>query len=157
MLPNNQGKLRTQIAIIEREMNSDEFDHMNVGFDQNTIANGVEIQNSDRFTFVALANEKFIGCASGLAYKNGDTYNGWFYLTDLFLEQAYRSQRIGTQLLQTLEQRLLPIGINKMWTWTAGYEAPEFYMKQGYEIFAEMDNWYSNGDSRIGLQKQLTQ
>ncbi len=42
-----------------------------------------------------------------------------------------------------------------MWTWTAGYEAPGFYLKHGYEVFCEMPDYYSSGHSRIGLRKAL--
>jgi ribosomal protein S18 acetylase RimI-like enzyme len=112
-------------------------------------------QNSERFGFVAMDGEKFIGCVSGLAYKNGDQYNGWCYLTDLFVEKEYRSLGIGAGLLQMLENELRQHDIHQIWTWTAGYEAPGFYKRQGYEIFAEMENWYSSGDSQVGLRKKL--
>ncbi len=97
----------------------------------------------------------FIGVASGLAYKNGNAYNGWFYLTDLYVDKAYRHQGIGSQLLAALEGKILALGIDKIWTWTAAYEAPEFYQHHHYRIFAEMENWYSSGQSRIGMRKDL--
>ena len=46
---------------------------------------------------------------------------------------------LGSKLLKILEEQVLEIGVNCIWTWTAGYEAPKFYQKQGYEIFAEME------------------
>lgn len=145
------------IELIERDMTPSELKRMNMGFDENAIDNGVIPQGDQRFGYVAMDGEKFIGCISCLVCKNGDQFNGWCYLTDLFVEREYRSQRIGTTLLQMLEKKLLQHGITQAWTWTAGYEAPEFYKKQGYEIFAEMENWYSNGASRIGLKKKLEQ
>ena len=30
-----------------------------------------------------------------------------------------------------------------------------FTEKQGYQIFAEMENWYSDGSSMFGLRKNL--
>jgi GNAT superfamily N-acetyltransferase len=132
-----------------------ELARMNAGFDENTLEHGVEIQSSERFGFVAIDGTKFVGCSSGLAYKNGAEYSGWFYLTDLFVEQEYRLQGIGAKLLGALEAKLLKHGINKIWTWTAGYEGPQFYKSQGYKVFAEMEGWYSSGDSRIGLRKAL--
>ena len=126
------------------------------GFDENTIDNGVEIQSSSRHSYTALAENKFIGCSSGLAYKNGDQYSGWFYLTDLFVEKQYRSQGLGAKLLRALEKEIISIGVKNIWTWTAGYEAPEFYQKLGYEIFTQMENWYSDGSSRVGFRKNLS-
>lgn len=127
---------------------------INAGFDEHSAENGVECQSSERIGFVALDGDRFIGSSSGLACKNGSEYSGWFYLTNLFVEKAYRSQGLGSQLLGALEEKLLDLGINKIWTWTAAHEGPEFYKKHGYQVFAEMQNWYSNGDSRIGMRKE---
>jgi ribosomal protein S18 acetylase RimI-like enzyme len=144
-----------EINIIEREMTPVEFARMNAGFDENTLDNGVVIQSSERMGLVALDGDAFAGCVSGLAYKNGDAYSGWFYLTDLFVENAYRRQGLGAALLTTLEGKIRNCGIDKIWTWTAGYEGPGFYKKQGYTVFAELENWYSTGHSRVGMRKRL--
>ena len=144
-----------KISILDREMTSAEYERMRNGFDEYTLDKGVEIQRSDRYSFVAMDGDTFIGCSSGLAYKNGVAYSGWFYLSDLYVEKAYRSQGLGAQLLRALEQKIATIGVRNIWTWTAGYEAPVFYQKQGYVIFTEMENWYSDGSSRIGLRKKL--
>ncbi len=141
--------------IVEREMTTQEFERMKLGFDEHTLDNKVEIQSAERFGFVAMDGKTFIGCSSGLAYKNGEDFSGWFYLTDLFVEKAYRFHGLGAKLLEALEEKIIAIGIKQIWTWTAGYEAPKFYLKQGYEIFAELENWYSDGSSRVGLKKRL--
>lgn len=144
------------IRIENREMTDQEFERMKAGFDEHTLENGVAIQSADRFGFVAIAGDTFIGCSSGLAYKNDKVYSSWFYLTDLFVEKAYRFQSVGANLLANLEKEITTQGIQHIWTWTAGYEAPAFYQKQGYEIFAEMENWYSDGSARVGLRKKLS-
>lgn len=143
------------ITIIERDMTEVELARMNAGFDEYARDHDVAIQDSDRYGYVALDGDAFIGCSSGLAYKNGETYNGWFYLTDLFVEKDYRSQGIGSKLLKALEDMIYRRGVRKIWTWTAGYEAPAFYKKQSYEVFAELENWYSNGASRVAMRKTL--
>ena len=91
-----------EIRIIERDTTSAELERINAGFDEHAVDNGVEIQSSVRIGFIALDGEKFIGCASGLAYKNGIEYSSWFYLTDLFVEKEYRLQGIGSKLLKVL-------------------------------------------------------
>lgn len=143
------------IAVIERDMTSAELERMNAGFDENTVDNAVAIQTSDRIGFVAMDGERFIGCASGLAHKNGSEFSGWFYLTDLFVEKEYRRRGIGAALLGSLEERLRTRRIHRIWTWTAGYEAPGFYERQGYSAFAELESWYSNGCSRIAYRKEI--
>jgi len=145
----------TNVSILNREMTDVEFERMKQGFNENSIEKGVEAQAADRIGFVAEVDDEFIGGSSGLAYKNGDLYSGWFYLTDLFVEKEYRLNRVGQQLLSSLEAIIKSKEIYNIWTWTAGYEAPEFYVKQGYHSFAEMKQWYSDGSSRIGLKKRL--
>jgi len=144
-----------KITIVNREMTDEEFMFMKSGFDEHTLDNGVQVQRADRYGFVANCGSKFIGASSGLAYKNGENYSGWFYLTDLFVEKAYRSQGLGASLLKALEEAITVFGVKHIWTWTAGYEAPKFYQKQGYEIFASLENWYSDGSSKVALRKEI--
>ena len=121
-------------------MTQAEFARMNAGFDEYTIEHGNPLQTSERYGFAALDGELFVGCATGLAYKNGAAYNGWFYLTDLFIEKPYRRQGLGANLLGQLENRIAALGIRHIWTFTAGYEAPGFYLKQGYSVIFEQEN-----------------
>jgi len=146
----------TTIHFIERAMTEAEFARMNAGFDEHTIEHGNPVQTSERYGFVALDSDIFVGCASGLAYKNGLEFNGWFYLSDLFVEKEYRGRRLGATLLRRLEARIAMLGVRSLWTQTAGYEAPEFYKKQGYEVVFEQENWYASGHSRVHLRKTLT-
>jgi len=143
------------ITLINRDITAKELARIKAGFDENSLDNAVEIQTADRYGFAAQDGETFIGCSSGLAYKNGDEYSGWFYLTDLFVEKNYRGRGVGADLLRSLEEVIAKLGVTNIWTWTAGYEAPAFYQKQGYEVFAEMEDWYSDGSSRVGLRKRL--
>ena len=76
----------------------------------------------------------------------------WFFLSDLWLEKEYRGRGTGAKLLQKLETKVFELGIA---TWTAGFEAPLFYKRQGYEIFGELGDYYPMGQSRIGLKKVL--
>jgi ribosomal protein S18 acetylase RimI-like enzyme len=144
------------IKIVTRGLSSIELERVHAGFDQNAIDQHVEVQSSDRFGTVALDGDHFVGAASGLAYKNNTTYNGWFYLTDLFVEKPYRRRGIGAELLTALEHALRAHGVRNVWTWTAEYEAPTFYKKLGYAVFAVLENYYSNGETRIGMRKVIT-
>ena len=145
-----------KINIVNREMTSEEIEQMNSGFDKLSLEEGVEIESSDKFSFVALNGNTFIGCSSGLAYKNGENYSGWFFLTDLFVEKEYRSMGLGTKLLKTIEEKAVTVGVKHVWLWTSGYEAVKFYQRQEYKKFTEMENWYSDGSSRVGLRKNLS-
>ena len=144
-----------KISIVNREISSKEFKRMNLGFDELSLEEGLEIESSDRFSFVASKENVFIGCSSGLAYKNGENYSGWFFLTDLFVEKEYRSKGLGTKLLKSTEEQAKGIGVKHIWLWTSGDKALKFYERQNYKRFAEMENWYSDGSSRVGLRKDL--
>ncbi len=145
-----------KINIVNREMTPEELEQVDAGFNKLSLEEGVALESSDRISFVALNENAFIGCSSGLAYKNGADYSGWFYLTDLFVEKEYRSQGLGTELLKALEEQARSIGVKYIWLWTSGAEALKFYRRQGYYIFTEMEYWYSDGSSRVGLRKNLS-
>jgi len=144
-----------EINIINREMTTDEVDQMNVGFDQLSLEEDVALESSDRLSFVAMKDGIFIGCASGLANKNGENYSGWFFLADLYVKKKYRSKGIGFELLKALEAKAISIGVKYIWLWTSGEKALRFYARYGYHKFTEMENWYSDGSSRVGLRKNL--
>ncbi len=143
------------IRIVNREMTSEEIKQMDLGFEELMLEEGLAIESSNRFSFVAVQGNNFIGCSSGLALKNGEQYSGWFFLTDLFVKKEYRSQGLGTKLLKSTEEQAISIGLKHIWLWTSGDKALRFYQRQAYRKFAEMENWYSDGSSRIGLRKNL--
>lgn len=139
------------IHYIERDMTDEEFAQINTGFDQHGLEFGNPPTITKRYGFVVMDGEKFIGCVSGLV---NDSYH-WFYLTDLFIEKENRGKGLGAKALQIMEARAQEIGAKAIWTWTAGYEAPGFYKKQGYTVFTEMENWYVSGHARVGLWKRF--
>ncbi len=143
------------ISVVNRAMTAEELARMNTGFDEHSLENKVAIQDSERFSFVGLEGDKFIGCSSGLAYKNGEHYSGWFFLTDLFVEKEYRSKGLGAKLLRAIEEQVAAVGVKHIWLWTSGSEALRFYRRYQYTSFAEMEHWYSDGSSRVGLRKNL--
>ena len=141
------------IQFVEREMTDTEFKQMNAGFDEHSIAQGNPIQTPERFSFVVLNAQNFAGCASGLAYKANDVYNKWFYLSDLFIEKSLRGKGLGTTILGKLEEKVMTLGIEHIWTWTVGEDAIRFYKNQGYTVFCELEDWFVSGQGRVGLRK----
>jgi predicted N-acetyltransferase YhbS len=143
------------IRILNRKLTADETQRVNSGFDALSLEEGVELESTERISFVALNNNSFIGCATGQAHKNGAEYSGWFYLTDLFVEKEFRDMGLGSNLLKQLEVRLKTLGIQNVWLWTSGQSTLRFYDRHGYIPFTEMENWYSDGSSRVGLRKSI--
>lgn len=144
------------IVMVERAMTDAEFARMNAGFDEHTLASGSPLQTQERHGFVATSGGVFVGCASGLAHWNGGSPGAWFTLTDLFVEREHRGCGVGTALLLALEERAAAEGARHVWTWTAGFEAPGFYLRLGYEVACEQERMYAGGESRFGLRKALT-
>lgn len=145
-----------EVAIVERPMSDGEYATTIRGFNEHTVLFGNPVETEERFGYVALDNGSFIGCSSCLAYKSPEGYGKWCFLTDLYLEPNHRRKGIGAQLLQFLENKMRRVGILYIYTWTAGYEAPAFYVKQGYTQFAELSDWYASGHSRVGYKKNLS-
>ena len=143
------------ISIENREMTTEEFARMNAGFDELAVEEGVGKERADRFSFVASNENKFIGCASGLAYKTGSDYTGWFFLTDLFVEKEYRSKGLGSKLLIAIEEEVKSVGVGCIWLWTGGDKALRFYKRHHYQKFTEMEDFYADGSNRVGLRKNL--
>jgi len=138
-----------------REMTDAEFKREQTAFDEHGTEFGNPPEVSERVGFVATDNDKFVGSSSGLAQRINNQYCKYFFLTDLLVEKEYRKQGLGVKLLSLLEDKIKSLGIEYIWTWTAGFEAPGFYLKQGYEVFATFEKWYLSGHSRVGLMKKL--
>ncbi len=144
-----------KIKIINRPLTAEEIKQVDAGFDDLSMEEGIALESTERISLVALKGERLIGCSSGLAHKNGNKYSGWFHLTDLFVEKEFRNQGIGGELLKALEEKLRTAGILNIWLWTSGPPTIRFYHRHGYTQFAEMENWYSDGSSRIGFKKNI--
>ncbi len=138
-----------------RDMTDDEYKREQVAFDEHGFDFGNPPEKQERFGFVATDGMKFVGCSSGLAQKNNDQYSKYFYLSDLLVEKEYRKHGIGKQLLELLENEISKLGVEYVWTWTAGFEAPAFYLKQGYTVFTTFENYYPSGHARVGFIKKL--
>ncbi len=144
------------MRFIERNMTDEEFARRCAGAREYAEEQGVPVQTTEEFSFVALDGGKFIGCATADAYKNGDEYGNWAYLTCLFMEKPYRSRGLGGAILRRIEDRLVGVGIANMHTMTAGHEARGFYIRQGYDVIFELEDHHPSGQqSHIGLRKKL--
>lgn len=138
-----------------RGMTDEEFKREQAAFYEHGLEFGNHPEKQERYGFVATDDGKFVGSSSGLAYRRDDDYDNYFFLSDLIVEKEYRKHGYGEKLLALLEEKVKTLGIGYIWTWTAGYEAPDFYLKQGYDVFATFENWYPSGHARVGFIKKL--
>lgn len=137
-----------------RNMTDKEFKREQEAFNEQNVEHGDPPDEQERFGFVATEKEKFVGASSGLAQKEGDHYQKYFYLSDLLVEKEYKNRGYGKKLLSLLEDKIKSLGMEYIWTWTA-YEAETFYVKQGYEVFVRFKKYFPSGHDRVGLIKKL--
>ena len=111
---------------------------------------GVTHFEQKRYQFVADENEKIIGLASGL------THHKWFFLSDLWVHEDHRRQKIGSKLLAMLEDTVKELGMEHIYTWTSGFINSQFYEKQGYCTFAVLEDFFEiDGYHHMGYRKDL--
>ena len=76
------------------------------------------------------------------------------YIDLLFVEEDYRNRNLGSFLLRKVEDEAKAIGVKLAHTDTYDFQAKDFYLKQGYEIFGVLENC-PEGHKRYYLKKDL--
>jgi len=69
----------------------------------------------------------------------GWTWCGSCYLSTVWIHKDLRGQGLGTKLLQAAEQEAIARGCQQMILTSYSFQAPGFYQKLGYEVFAVLD------------------
>ena len=84
------------------------------------------VLNYDEFCFTASdENGKLIGVITGRAYYNE------IHIGDLIVDGNVRRGGIGSKLVRAVEDEYKGKGYTKVTLTTFGFQAPEFYKKQG--------------------------
>ena len=94
-------------------------------------------------TFAYDQNGQVIGGMSGWLHF------GWLFIDDAWVSVSYRRQGVGSRILSTSEQWALKHGIFHARLNTGSFQAPNFYLKNGYEIFAQLDILAPDGSPQI--------
>lgn len=76
------------------------------------------------------------------------------YVSVFFLDERYRKQGLGELLLQRVENEAKSVGAELVHLDTFDFQAKDFYLKQGYEIFGVLDDC-PKGHQRFYLKKVL--
>jgi ribosomal protein S18 acetylase RimI-like enzyme len=79
---------------------------------------------------------------------------GWMFVDNLWVDASLRGQGVGRQLMAQAEVEAVARGCHSTWLDTMSFQAPGFYRKLGYEIFATLD--YPPEHQRHFLRKRLT-
>ncbi len=107
-----------------------------------------------REEFAIFAHDKAGRLIGGM---HGWLHFGWFHLENAWVDESMRHHGVGSQLLSACEQFAIAHGVHKARTNTGSFQAPGFYKKNGYEIFAELDIVAPDGSAQVEyfLKKQL--
>ncbi len=82
---------------------------------------------------------------------------GWLYIDDLWVDESMRHQGVGSKLLSACEEFAIQRHIQNARVNTGSFQAPDFYKKNGYEIFAQLDIVAGDGSAQIDyfMRKKL--
>lgn len=105
---------------------------------------------SIKINYVIKENETIIAgiCADIYTWKI-------MYLELLFVDEAHRNKGLASMLLRRVEKEARDIGATLVHTETYDFQAKDFYLKHGYEIFGVLDDC-PPGHKRYYLKKKLT-
>ncbi len=76
------------------------------------------------------------------------------YIEVLYLEPDYRGKGLGSALLEKVEQEAREMGATLVHLDTFDFQAKDFYIKHGYEIFGTLDDC-PPGHQRYYMKKKL--
>ena len=62
----------------------------------------------------------------------------WLFVELLYVAETQRHQGLGSRLLAAAEKAARGQGCSGVWLITYGFQAPDFYEKNGYEKFGEL-------------------
>lgn len=86
------------------------------------------------YNFAVYDNQKLIGGAVGIIRF------GWYFLEDLWIDENYRKNNIGTKIIKMIEEcakKNKALGV-RMNTWS--FQARGFYEKMGYTVYATFED-----------------
>ena len=84
----------------------------------------------------------------------GETHWNWLYVNLMWLREDLRGQGYGQRLLALAEEEARQRGAEYAYLDTFSFQAPEFYKKQGYEVFGTLEN-FPPGHQRYFMTKAL--
>ena len=84
----------------------------------------------------------------------GETYWDWFFVDLLWVAEAHRKQKLGSELLNRAEAEAKARGCTNAYLDTFDFQARGFYEKLGYMVFGSLPK-YPGEHTRYFLTKAL--
>ena len=83
---------------------------------------------------------------------NCEVGSGWLYIVGLWVDEEHRGKGIGEKLLKASEEKAKEKGCNGAYLFSYSFQAPQFYEKNGYTIFGDLED-FCPGHSKIFMKK----
>lgn len=80
---------------------------------------------------------------------------GILYIDELFVTEDFRHKKLGSYLIEKVEQEAIELGATISHTDSFDFQAKDFYLKQGYEVFGVLEDC-PPGHKRFYLKKKLS-
>ncbi len=84
----------------------------------------------------------------------GETFWGWLHIGILWMSEDLRGKGYGRDMLASAEKEAIKRGATAAFLDTMDWQAREFYQKQGYTIYGQLDD-FPVGHTRFYLKKSL--
>lgn len=110
---------------------------------------GVSVQPSDLYFYRRGVDGGY--CAVLLAQQTMET----IHVKALVVAREYRKQGLGSQLLQDLEAEAVNRGVYTVTLSTLSYQAKEFYLQHGYELYSSLKDVPERGLTKHQFIKYL--
>ena len=120
------------------------------------VERGLDEYNADVASTRSLAPVRAVYAESGrvVAGIDGAAYWGKLHVRLLWVNPHYRSRGLGRRLMDWAEERAIDMGCNSVVVDTMSFQAPEFYVKLGYQHIG-LSEGYEGGASRHYFEKKL--
>jgi ribosomal protein S18 acetylase RimI-like enzyme len=110
---------------------------------------GESTGNQDIVFFIRNSRNQIFGGIRGSL-----NISGWLYIIAIWIDKENRNKGYGTMLMQSIEEEAKANGGTNSYLNTISFQAPEFYKKLGYKVFAELEKFHRDY-SKIFLRKEL--
>ena len=97
-------------------------------------SNGVLTEDKP-LSVLAFMEERLVGGLIGKVFWN------WLYADLVWVQEEFRGQGIGTQVMRAAEEQALKMNLTGIYLFTETWQAPRFYAKLGYAQFVEFKNF----------------
>ncbi len=119
--------------------------------DQLMVFNGDEINGYAFKNFLYQVRDESGIMIAGIDCRVG---GGWLEIISLWVSEKQRKKKIGEKLLSAAEKTAKKEGCHSAYLYTYSFQAPEFYKKNGYNLFGTVENYYKH-HSKLYLKKRL--